>query len=125
MKNKKFLISFDVEYIPDELDNTIEEALEHMFDEIWSDIGSYHNLIIQDVTNQEIKIGSILTLSDTRKLKVIDNSDLSKEYPVALLDIHNNKILITTYSMEYMKKYKYVYLDNKEIEIEKVENFEV
>jgi len=125
VKNKKFLISLDVEHIPDELDLTIEEAMEHMLDEIWGDIGSYHNLRVIDITKQDIKIGSVLTLQDSRQVKIIDNSDISEEYPVALLDINNNKILITTYSMEYMQKYRYVYIIDREIGIAKVENFQV
>lgn len=125
MKNKKYFISFDNESIPEKLDENIVEALEIMFDTRWCHIGSYHNLIVKDITKDKVKIGSILTLVDSRKVKVLDNSDISEEFPIALLDIHSNKILITTYSMEYMQKYKYVYLDGREIEISKVENFEI
>ena len=123
MKNKKFLISLDLENIPSELDLSVVNAMEHMLDDIWGDIGNYENLNVTDITKEDIKIGSVLTLEDGRQVKLIDNSDISEEYPVALLDVDNSKILMTTYSMTYMQEYRYVYLDG-EIGIIKVENEE-
>lgn len=121
MKNKKFLISLDLESIPSELDLFIVNAMEHMLDDIWGGIGNYENLNVTDITKEDIKIGSVLTLEGGKQVKLIDNSDISEEYPVALLDIDNSKILMTTYSMKYMQEYRYVYLDG-EIGIVKVEN---
>lgn len=121
MKNKKFLISLDLKNVPSKLNLFIVNTMEHMLDDIWGEIGNYENLNVTDITKEDIKIGSVLTLEDGKQVKLIDNSDISEEYQFALLDIHNNKILMTTYSMKYMQEYRYIYL-NGEIGIIKVEN---
>lgn len=65
---------------------------------------------------QEIKIGSIIKVDNNgedKEYQVIDNSEISSEYPVAILDLDNYKIVQTSCKIDYMNLGNYVYIDDE------------
>lgn len=65
---------------------------------------------------QEIRIGSIITANNNgvnKEYQVIDNSEINSEYPIAILDINNYKIVQTSCEIDYMNLGHYFYIDKE------------
>jgi hypothetical protein len=69
--------------------------------------------------DMQINIGSILLVNKdgiNEEYQVLDNSEINPEYPFALLDVKQHRIVQTSVSLDYMNYGHYIYID-KEYEI--------